>query len=395
MKQTKRRSQTQRATVPQGRKKKIPSQAPAASAQSFKGSAPIFKSNGGRTITISHEEFFFVQPSSENFVTYRFIVNPGLTGLFPWLSPIALRYEFYRFHKLIFHYRTRCPSITPGSSAAVFDFDVLDPSPADLLEAMSAIDHTADSVWKDQTLRVNLAACPGNKYTRAGFPASGGFDERNYDLGNLFIMAEGTAGTSVSIGLWSVEYSVELTNPQTQDLIGGSFYNDQASAERLFISSFTGSNHATDHSRVPFQVIDNGRSIKFLERYEGLLNMLAHGALDSGLQPVTAEATITGSGSVVSPVMNLVHSVFDASFQIAIKAMKDAVLTVLVKSLAPIIVDWTQYRISSAAFDQLYSPLSLAGSGPVKDSLVRETCPEEAPSRASSTFAVRNDKGRR
>lgn len=77
----------------------------------------LFTRDDTDVITINHSEFLAdVTPSSSNFGTvYSSIVNPGLSGSFPWLSQIAQYYEEYWFEQLVYSFKT---SVAPGNSNA-------------------------------------------------------------------------------------------------------------------------------------------------------------------------------------------------------------------------------------------------------------------------------------
>lgn len=178
---------------------------------------PRVRSNGA-SIRVTHTEFVgTVVSTSTAFNGAAYSVQPGLTTLFPWLAPIANRYESYKMRSLRFRYTPSVPTTTAGLVMMVMDFDAADPSPSTAGELLNMNDNAQAPVWKDVSFLANLAA--GDKmpshYVRAG-PVSS-TDIKTYDIGNFYIATEGVvAGT---IGLLYVDYTLELYTPQIN--IGG------------------------------------------------------------------------------------------------------------------------------------------------------------------------------
>ena len=75
-------------------------------------------------ITICHSEYIGELVSSNvtgssNFVSQAYGLNPGNPGTFPWLSGIAINFQDYKFHKLVFEYRPLISESTSTSSATL------------------------------------------------------------------------------------------------------------------------------------------------------------------------------------------------------------------------------------------------------------------------------------
>lgn len=365
------------------------SKPPVAVGTSLKRSVPLFSNRDDRTIRVTHTEYFVETPMSLGLSISKFVVNPGLSGLFPWLSPIALRYEFYEFRKLCFRFVARTPTITAGTMAAIFDFDVLDPSPNSLLEAMSTQDHVADAIWKDSQLNVRLGPS-GRKYCRSGFPTLGQYDERQYDLGNLFILVEGAPDGGVA-GMWAVDYIVDLINPQVQDEVGVSNFvnNDQPGQphrDRVFPGPEalkSGQASGTLHGRIPWDVLADGSGVKFKENFEGLLQVVLHGV---GIGTASPKTSIGGDPrGQLSPPLNVTRTGENADllFSLAIKAFQGNQINV--GTLENYAIQWAQTRLARAAFDQLYSAVSEEEAERAKASM-----PPDPPSRRSFSCTGRS-----
>lgn len=79
---------------------------------------PQFKVNKGIT-TITHREFVssVLSPSTPSlFSASRYVVNAGSAATFPWLAPIASRYQKYRFKGLVFSFESRSSEYSSASS---------------------------------------------------------------------------------------------------------------------------------------------------------------------------------------------------------------------------------------------------------------------------------------
>lgn len=173
---------------------------------------PRVRSNGA-SIHVTHTEFVgTVLSTGTAFNGAAYSVQPGLTTLFPWLAPIANRYESYKMRSLRFRYTPSVPTTAAGLIMMVMDFDASDPSPITASELLNMNDNAQAPVWKDVSFQANLAV--GDKmpshYVRDGpVPST---DIKTYDIGNFYIASEGvTAGT---IGLLYVDYTIELYTPQ-------------------------------------------------------------------------------------------------------------------------------------------------------------------------------------
>lgn len=210
--------------------------APPAKNSLFKGSAnygPAGFSSGASdtgSIRVRRREYIMdiiSSPTASTFVGQEFYLNPGMATTFPWLSEIACRFQTYKFHGLIFEFKSSSgdaltsTNTALGSVMAAVDYN----SPA--IAAVTQYDFTS----KMEILNTNGAiACkpsdcflmgvecdpkklPLNElYVRDGTVPSGQ-DIRFYDPGSLIVATTGMQGTSVNLGELYVVYDVELMMP--------------------------------------------------------------------------------------------------------------------------------------------------------------------------------------
>jgi hypothetical protein len=140
-------------------------------------------------------------------------LNPGLSGVFPWLSQIAQNFEVYEFHKLRFAYQASCPTSQAGTLYMALDYDPSDAAPANKAGMMSNMSAVSSSIWASNGIEYDCAMRQymSNRFTRnASLVAN--LDVKTYDAGNLYIAIEGVATTSP--GNLYVEYDISLRIPQ-------------------------------------------------------------------------------------------------------------------------------------------------------------------------------------
>lgn len=122
-----------------------------------------------KSCRISHREFvdyiYFNPNTGPAFIPIQYPMNPGIDQTFSWLSNIAVNWERYKFHKLVFHFLTRSATSSPGSVLIAPDYDPADAAPVDELTMMSYENSREDAVWRDQTLSCNIRSLSGGQMT--------------------------------------------------------------------------------------------------------------------------------------------------------------------------------------------------------------------------------------
>lgn len=156
-------------------------------------------------------------------VVGNFPLNPGLPSSFPWLSATASQYEKYRVHKIIYRYKNLKGTASDGNILMAFDFDSLDAPPTSAIQMTQYTRCTDGSPWR--IFEMSIAPSSSELYTRSGIPA--GADLKTYDMGRLFVAAEGCADNSAH-GYLEVEYEIELMKKQSP-ASGGISTNRQVS----------------------------------------------------------------------------------------------------------------------------------------------------------------------
>jgi len=176
-----------------------------------------------RPQTVSNREFIGTLYSNTGFnLGYSIPLNPGLSATFPWLAPIATRYEFYQFKFLGFEFVSSAASTETGNVLFGVDYDAEDAPPTNKMSMTGC--YTNRSGSPVESFGVVLRPKPKNR------PASGlkvrsatvVEDLNETDLGTMYIAAFGNVANSVALGDIYVTYEVEL-NTQKNENIGSQF----------------------------------------------------------------------------------------------------------------------------------------------------------------------------
>jgi hypothetical protein len=168
--------------------------------------------------TIAEDEFITTISGNPSVTTTAFAVQPGLAGVYPWGSKVAILYEQYKIVKMEFYFR---PLVSPFSAAGQqgkvvisCDYDAAEGGPA-TIQIAEAMDPHADGMpYENIVLTLDpRRATAAPKFTRAGFiPHT---DVKTYDAGNVYVTVAGQVGTDV-IGEIRVRYVLQLFNPRLQ-----------------------------------------------------------------------------------------------------------------------------------------------------------------------------------
>jgi hypothetical protein len=181
--------------------------------------APTF-GDSTKAITFEHEEYISdVVVGAQGFSNVTYNINPGLPSVFPFLAAIALNFEEYFIHGLVFTYRS---STSPYSNNA-----------AGMGQVILAMQYNADDVpftTKPQmensdfaiSVRPDMSCMYGveckeqplnGRYIR--FAATPITSIQLYDMGVLNVATNSTAyATGTSLGELWVSYKISLRKPK-------------------------------------------------------------------------------------------------------------------------------------------------------------------------------------
>jgi len=143
-----------------------------------------------------------------------FQVNPGLSKLYPWLSPQAVQYEQYRIHSQKFIFVPYVSTAIAGDVMMMMDYNVLDPPPTTEAQFLDHPGAVIGSVWECQEFRcqpASMHAIGPRKFVR---PCAVAGDLKTYDCGNFYIATNNVSAGTSSVGKLFVEYDIEFFTPQ-------------------------------------------------------------------------------------------------------------------------------------------------------------------------------------
>lgn len=172
---------------------------------------------------VDHEELLTTLLSGNNnafSVINRFRLNPGSYLTFPWLSSLAQNFEFYRFRKLKFIYRTRTSATTSGIIMFSPDYDAADGSnvfnniESQLYSNKGSIE---SALYRDFVLEISTASM-NRLYKSHTVMSDDRFDktkqdQKTVDAGQLFIGTENQLTVGTPLGKLIVKYEVEFFQP--------------------------------------------------------------------------------------------------------------------------------------------------------------------------------------
>lgn len=190
--------------------------APVATGAKVSTGSARFQNVGSKgDIRVSHSEYVCNIPGSTAFASTAYAINAGNPIIFPWLAQIASRFESYRFNSLTIRLLTRAPTSTGGIQVLAVDYDAVDPAPLTMAQARSYRSSVAGAPWEDITFQASKEDLSKEKsnFIRIGAAVPTGTDIRLYDIGNLFVITDGQAATTV-ISELVVSYDITLMTPQ-------------------------------------------------------------------------------------------------------------------------------------------------------------------------------------
>lgn len=135
-----------------------------------------------------------------------FSINPGLPGLFPWVSTQAQGFSKYRFRYLRFTYVTQIATTVAGITCLFGDVNCTAVLPSNFTDAVSYEGALSGSVWTSFTL--NAPVNGKDFYLRSG-PVPVGQDPKTYDCYQFAWLISGYSGDP-NPGYIEVSYEIEL-----------------------------------------------------------------------------------------------------------------------------------------------------------------------------------------
>lgn len=177
------------------------------------------------TNVVCHREYLRDWTGVNAFSNESFRLNPGDSETFPWLSTIAQNYQEYKFHGLVFEFRSLITDFVtsgaPGVVVMATNYNANEPAYGTKQE----MENSEFAVAVKPTLNLmHGVECAVQqtvdpiKYVRRGGADTTG-DSRLYDLGTFQFANQGSPNQLLG-ELW-VSYCVEFFKPVLPDTVGG------------------------------------------------------------------------------------------------------------------------------------------------------------------------------
>jgi hypothetical protein len=268
-----------------------------------------------RSCSITHRELVTAINGSGPFaVNYAYALNPGQKDTFAWLATQAQGWEKYRFKRLAFIYKTRCPTSTTGSVMMAYDYDAGDTPPQTEVAMSSYQGCSEDAPWKEIRVEANRKSMNDQfdwHFVRTGTPPVGQ-DIKTLDVGNFFV---GTVDGQDNFNwgkLW-VEYEVEFMIPQlppsgsSLTLSGGSIVGVDGILPNALLGSNPGGVLSDDIIITP-----GNQKISFTKPGTYVIVCTVFGEASNTVLANAFQVTATGNASVLQST-NMDAIDFDAS----------------------------------------------------------------------------------
>lgn len=228
-------------------------------------SPPSFSANGDG-VRIRHREYLQDLNGSTVFTNQSFLINPGNSLMFPWLSTLASSFEVYQFNGLVIEFKSTSADALNSTNTALgvvilaTNYDVLDPkfTAKRQAEAYEFVTST-----KPSCSVIHPVECkPGKNVldllyvtqiqTLSGLPADA--DPRLYYMGNTQVMCEGMQAVADIGELW-VSYDITFMRPKLPTPIGSQYsyghWYGTTTASNNFASVNVGSGSTLSGTVVP------------------------------------------------------------------------------------------------------------------------------------------------
>jgi len=202
----------------------------------------------GRT-TISRREYVMrvTAPASSDFQNTSFSINPGLSGVFAWLSQIASNYDEYALKHLVFHYKPVISQAsqtgTMGSILLSANYNAGAPKFASFREMAEYSGSLETRICDEALFGVE---CDPSKHSSQPieFIRSGavppGQDIKTYDLATFQLATSDVDAASFPsgtlLGHLYVEYEVTLGKPKLFTALGKGILQDMYRSQSNLVS---------------------------------------------------------------------------------------------------------------------------------------------------------------
>lgn len=189
---------------------------------------PRFVTSGQSNI-VTHREYIqdiTSSPTPGAFQLQAFPINPGMSSAFPWLSTTSVNFDQYKFHGLIFEFKSTSSDFNAvgqslGTVIMGMNYNANKPNYTNKITMENAEFAVSGKPSQSIMFGVECAAkqTPYNEfYIRSSTDAQIN-DLRLSDMGNFQIATQGVSAASVNLGELWCSYVVELIAPSLPAVI--------------------------------------------------------------------------------------------------------------------------------------------------------------------------------
>jgi len=217
--------------------------------------------NGGRAVRITHKEYLGDIIGSTAFTSRIFYLNPGLESTFPWLSPIAGRYQEYSIVGMVPEFHSTSATALNSTNTALgtimmtTQYNPLRPAFSSKMECENYQYSTSGPPSQDQMHPIECASGEApldHQYIRTGaVPA--GEDARFYDYAYLQVSTVGMQAAANIGELW-ISYDIELYKPAIDSGQLDGLYSSISNGAYTTASNVLGSVQTTPYGNLPMEI---------------------------------------------------------------------------------------------------------------------------------------------
>jgi hypothetical protein len=237
-----------------------------------------------------------ISPSdSDEFGVIKFIVNPGISTTFPWLSSLSRSFQKYKVRNLRLEYKTACSTFLPGMVMIAPVFNIKDRIPTSKIELLEYSYCKRAPVWKDFSVDVRGNDLSYKEYYIRDNASSNVSEEFLYDCCYFCVAADGVTEETTYIGEIWLEYDLILEQPRRPNMEVLEYDN----VFQVVCTSVTNSTPLNNSVITGgFKVSVVGNSLIFGEFTEGIITVLFDQTNVGNRQLSQYNVTTNGKGTV-------------------------------------------------------------------------------------------------
>lgn len=210
------KKQGKRRARPQARKRKsrrAQANMPVSMSRPSRRTAANITSGVGE-LRVRHREMFYdMSTTTSNIQILTLGVSPSSPGLFPWLSRMAVLYQSYRINSLRIEWHPACPTLTPGTVYALFDYNWHDANVKPYSELSQSMGFRDSPAYREMVVPLDRKQQLFRDKLYTGTPPANA-DASLYRTASLVFGNTSTNSTPTKLGRWFVSYDITLITPQ-------------------------------------------------------------------------------------------------------------------------------------------------------------------------------------